>query len=111
MKAFNHKGQFSALNHRHFLLMKNSSAVLSKHPAPRIRSARTERLGYILFENQTTTVPCRVREFSPAGAVLTMDGWMGVPGNFSLFVDPERSKYACKVVSQRGNSARVSFAA
>ena len=91
--------------------MKISSVTSSKHPAPRIRSARTERLGYILFDNQTATVPCRVREFSPEGATLTMDGWMGVPGNFSLFVDPERSRYSCKVVSQRGNSARVKFAA
>lgn len=91
--------------------MNTKPVTSSKHPAPRIRSARTERLGYILFENQTATVPCRVREFTQEGAVLTMDGWMGVPGSFSLFVDPERSRYACKVVSQRGNSARVSFAA
>lgn len=91
--------------------MNTKPVTSSKHPARRIRSARTERLGYILFENQTATVPCRVREFTQEGAVLTMDGWMGVPGSFSLFVDPERSRYACKVVSQRGNSARVSFAA
>ncbi|MCF6321480.1 MAG: hypothetical protein L3J32_06890 [Rhizobiaceae bacterium] len=91
--------------------MKNVSALKTTHPKPRIRSARTERLGYILFDNQTTTVPCRVREFGPEGATLTMDGWMGVPGSFSLFVDPERSRYSCTVISQRGNSAKVSFAA
>lgn len=90
--------------------MKTKVERVSRHPAPRIRSTRTERLGYILFDNQTATVPCRVREFSSEGAVLTMDGWMGVPVSFSLFVDPERSRYACKVISQRGNSARVSFA-
>lgn len=91
-------------------MIKNSVAK-SKNPVSRLRSARTERLGYILFDNQTATVPCRVREFTQEGAVLTMDGWMGVPGSFSLFVDPENSKYTCKVISQRGNSARVSFAA
>ena len=91
--------------------MKNISVANSRNPAPRKRSARTERLGYILFDNQTATVPGRVREFSQEGAVLTMDGWMGVPGSFSLFVDPENSRYACKVISQRGNSAKVSFAA
>ena len=91
--------------------MKTNTAKMASHPARRIRSARTERLGYILFENQTATVPCRVREFSQEGAVLTMDGWMGVPGQFSLFVDPERSRFSCKVVSQKGNSARVKFAA
>ena len=91
--------------------MNKTAIAKSKQPVPRIRSARTERLGYILFENQAARVPCRVREFSPAGAVLTMDGWMGVPEKFSLFVDPERSRYACKVISQRGNSARVCFAA
>ena len=91
--------------------MNNTAIAKSNHPAPRIRSARTERLGYILFDNQAARVPCRVREFSPQGAVLTMDGWMGVPENFSLFVDPERSRYTCKVISQRGNSARVAFAA
>jgi len=91
--------------------MKNNSVANSKNLAPRKRSARTERLGYILFDNQTATVPCRVREFSQQGAVLTMDGWMGVPGSFSLFVDPENSRYTCKVISQRGNSAKVSFAA
>ena len=91
--------------------MKLKSTPKSKQPALRIRSARTERLGYILFENQTATVPCRVREFSKEGATLTMDGWMGVPGSFSLFVDPERSRYSCEVISQKGNSARVRFAA
>ena len=65
--------------------MKNISVANSRNLAPRKRSARTERLGYILFDNQTATVPCRVREFSQEGAVLTMDGWMGVPGSFSLF--------------------------
>ncbi|MCP4185755.1 MAG: hypothetical protein GY761_21035 [Hyphomicrobiales bacterium] len=91
--------------------MKNTSVANSRNSAPRKRSARTERLGYILFDNQTATVPCRVREFSNQGAVLTMDGWMGVPDSFSLFVDPENSRYTCKVISQRGNSAKVSFAA
>jgi hypothetical protein len=91
--------------------MKNNSVTRTNHQAPRLRSARTERLGYILFENQTATVPCRVRDFTQEGAVLTMDGWMGVPGSFSLFVDPEHSRYRCTVISQRGNSARVSFAA
>lgn len=91
--------------------MKNNSVAKSRNAEPRLRSARTERLGYILFDNQTATVPCRVREFSHEGAVLTMDGWMGVPGSFSLFVDPENSRYSCKVISQRGNSAKVSFAA
>ncbi len=83
----------------------------SKRRTPAFRSGRTERLGYILFENQSAKVPCRVREFDRNGAVLTMDGWMGVPKSFSLFVDPERSKFTCKVISQRGNSARVKFAA
>jgi hypothetical protein len=91
--------------------MKNKSVANSKKPALRVRSARTERLGYILFDNQTATVPCRVRNFTQDGAVLTMDGWMGVPGSFSLFVDPEHSRFTCEVISQRGNSARVSFAA
>ena len=91
--------------------MKNNSIAKSNQPTPRLRSRRTERLGYILFDNQTATVPCRVRDFSQDGAVLTMDGWMGVPASFSLFVDPEHSRFACKVISKNGNSARVSFAA
>jgi len=40
-----------------------------------------------------------------------MDGWMGVPASFSLFVDPEHSRFNCTVISKQGNSAKVSFAA
>ena len=91
--------------------MKKNTDTKSNNSVRRIRSARTERLGYILFDNQTATVPCRVRNFSQEGAVLTMDGWMGVPASFSLFVDPEHSRFNCKVISKQGNSAKVSFAA
>lgn len=75
----------------------------------RKRNRRAERLGYIRFDNHDQKHPCRVRDFDETGALLTMDGWMGIPATFSLMMDHENGHYDCRIISHRGNCARVSF--
>ena len=66
-------------------------------------------MGYLLFNGQPSGVPCGVREFSAEGAVLTMNGWMGVPDSFTLFIEPDSVKVDCKVMRKRGSKVQVSF--
>jgi len=74
-----------------------------------IKNARGTRMGYLVFNGQPGGVPCGVREFTTEGAVLTMNGWMGVPDEFSLFIEPDSVRVDCKVLRKRGSKVQVSF--
>lgn len=74
----------------------------------RQRRNSSQRLGYLLAAGQTVAVPCIVRELADDNAVLTMGGWLGVPGTFSLFVEPDGLCVDCSLVSVKGNTIRVS---
>ncbi|MFK5980332.1 MAG: hypothetical protein QM488_15730 [Rhizobiaceae bacterium] len=74
-----------------------------------IKNTRGTRMGYLVFNGQPSGVPCGVREFSAEGAVLTMNGWMGVPDAFTLFIEPDSVKVDCKVMRKRGSKVQVSF--
>ena len=74
----------------------------------RQRRSSSQRVGYLLAAGQTTAVPCTIRELAADHAVLTMGGWLGVPGTFSLFVEPDGLCLDCSLVSMKGNTIRVS---
>lgn len=46
---------------------------------------------------------------SEDGAVITAQGWLGVPDAFDLLIKPDGSRHACRVKARRGNTLTVAF--
>ncbi|MGB7287731.1 MAG: hypothetical protein WBC71_12430 [Salaquimonas sp.] len=67
------------------------------------------RLAWLVVEGQTQGFHCSLREFSTEGAQLTVSGLMGIPDQFSLYIEPDSIKLACSVILRKGNSVRVNF--
>ncbi len=72
---------------------------------------RASRPGRILIDSHSQAVPCRVRRLCADQAVITVDGWMGIPSRFRLLIEPGRAHHACRVVSRKGNCAQVELTA
>ena len=70
---------------------------------------RVPRMGRVVFSENTAAVHCAVKDYSLHGAVLTMTGWMGLPSNFELFVEPDAIRADCRVIRRRGSSVQVEF--
>ncbi len=88
----------------------------TKHPAGggkkrKLLNKRVPRMGKVLFSENTAAVHCAVKDFSNHGAVLTMTGWMGLPSNFVLFVEPDTIRAECRVIRRKGSSVQVEFTA
>lgn len=86
--------------HRH------GQSEIQQHPA---RNRRGQRLGYLLVNGQTIPVPCTVRDFSAGTATLILGGWLGIPNEFSLYVEPDQLRLECRIAARRGNAVTVSF--
>ena len=52
-------------------------------------SRRMPRMGKVVFGEHSAPVHCAVKELTGNSAVLTMTGWLGLPSNFTLFVEPD----------------------
>ncbi len=70
---------------------------------------RSNRMGWLVVDGQTQGFHCNLREFSGTGAQLTVSGLMGIPDAFSLFVEPDSIRFACRVTQRRGNTVNVEF--
>jgi len=70
---------------------------------------RSNRLAWLVVDGQTQGFHCTLREFSTEGAHLTVSGLMGIPDQFSLYIEPDAIKYSCAVVLRKGNSVKVTF--
>jgi len=66
-------------------------------------------MGKVVFAEGGTPVHCAVKDFADAGAVLSMTGWMGLPSNFVLFVEPDTVRAECRVIKRKGSSISVEF--
>lgn len=66
-------------------------------------------MGKVMFNGQDNAVHCTVREISDHHAVLTMNGWIGFPSEFTLYVEPDSLRASCKVTNRRGSTVEVSF--
>ncbi len=66
-------------------------------------------MGKVVFAEGGTPVHCAVKNFSESGAVLSMTGWMGLPSNFVLFVEPDTVRADCRVIQRKGSSISVEF--
>lgn len=84
---------------------------VNAQPSQQTRSlaARLRRSGHVFVEGQTTGFPCAIASMSEDGAVITAQGWLGVPDIFDLLVKPDGSRHACRVKARRGNTLTVMF--
>ncbi|MDJ0613070.1 MAG: hypothetical protein QNJ29_05295 [Rhizobiaceae bacterium] len=67
------------------------------------------RMGKVVFCEGGAPVHCSVKDFSDSGAVLAMTGWMGLPSNFVLYVEPDTVRAECRVINRKGSSISVEF--
>ena len=70
---------------------------------------RLPRVGRVLFSPESTPVHCNVKNFSDSQATLTMSGWMGLPSNFTLYIEPDSIRTSCRVISRKGSNIQVEF--
>lgn len=81
-----------------------------KLPASRNQlNKRLPRVGRVLFSPDSSPVHCSVKNFTETQATLTMSGWMGLPSTFTLYIEPDSIRTACRVLSRKGSNIQVEF--
>lgn len=70
---------------------------------------RLPRVGRVLFSPESSPVHCNVKNFTEDQATLTMSGWMGLPSNFTLYIEPDSIRTNCRVISRKGSNIQVEF--
>lgn len=70
---------------------------------------RLPRVGRVLFSPESSPVHCNVKNFTDEQATLTMSGWMGLPSNFTLYIEPDSIRTTCRVLSRKGSNIQVEF--
>ena len=62
-----------------------------------------------MVNGQSAPVPCTVRDLVEGKATLIMGGWLGIPEQFSLYVEPDQIRLECRIAERRGNAVTVAF--
>jgi hypothetical protein len=70
---------------------------------------RTYLGGVIAFNRQASTLNCLVRNFSPRGAKLALEGTGILPDSFNLDIDRKERSYRARLVWRRFNDLGVAF--
>lgn len=90
--------------------MQPASMPLEQHKSNR-KSAklgkRLPRIGKVLFNENTSPVQCTVKHLEANSATLVMTGWMGLPSNFVLYVEPDSIRANCRVLNRKGSKIDV----
>jgi hypothetical protein len=71
---------------------------------------RTLKAGSIRF-NRASGIDCRVRNLSPAGALLEVTSQVGIPDDFMLVVEIDHLKQPCHVIWRTTTRIGVAFGA
>ena len=71
---------------------------------------RTFKAGHIAF-NRSGTIDCRVRNLSTAGACLEVASQIGIPDQFTLWIDSDHLHKPCQVIWRTATRMGVAFAA
>jgi hypothetical protein len=71
---------------------------------------RTLKAGSISF-NRAAGIDCRVRNLSPAGALLEVASQLGIPDDFMLVVEIDHLKQPCHVIWRTATRMGVEFKA
>lgn len=70
---------------------------------------RLPRVGRVLFSPESAPVHCSVKNFTQENATLTMTGWMGLPSDFVMYIEPDSIRTNCRVISRKGSNIQVEF--
>lgn len=70
---------------------------------------RMPRIGYLYIDGQPTGLPCTLRSYDGKSATLLLSGWLGVPAQFTLYVEPDGMRHDCTIGARRGNSIEVTL--
>jgi hypothetical protein len=82
-------------------------ALAKRHHQPR---RPTYIAAQIIMPGQVSSVPCVVREISPAGARLDIDAAWIMPRSFLLRMEGNTCMHSCTVVWRNGLDVGVKFA-
>ena len=97
-------------NHHMNPLVEESTAIAKRRRNGKaMLSKRMPRVGRVVFSQESSPVHCAVKEFSETRAILTMSGWLGLPSEFTLYVEPDSVRARCKVVRCSGSNVEVEF--
>lgn len=69
---------------------------------------RTLKAGNIRF-NRAGSIDCRVRNLSPAGAMLEVAGQLGIPHEFALVIEADHFRQNCRVIWRAQTRLGVAF--
>lgn len=69
---------------------------------------RTLKAGSIVF-NRAGSIDCRVRNLSPAGALLEVASQVGIPEEFVLAIESDHARHACRVIWRTATRLGVAF--
>ena len=50
-----------------------------------------------------------MRDLTANRATLVLGGWLGIPEQFSLYVEPDGVRLECRIAERRGNAVTVAF--
>jgi hypothetical protein len=70
---------------------------------------RTYLGGVVAFNRQASTMDCLVRNLSPRGAKLALDGTGILPDSFDLNIERKERSYRARLVWRRFNDVGVAF--
>ena len=76
----------------------------------RVQRHRTLKAGSISF-NRAGGIDCRVRNLSPAGALLEVASQVGIPDDFTLVIEIDHVKQPCHVIWRTATRIGVEFKA
>jgi hypothetical protein len=62
---------------------------------------RVLKTGIIAFNDHRSTIGCVIRDLTPSGARLSVDGFMNVPDLFDLIIELEGLEASCQVAWRR----------
>jgi hypothetical protein len=69
---------------------------------------RVLKTGTITF-NRAGGISCMVRNISAAGACLEVETPIGIPDDFTLLIDTDHARHACRVSWRKDNRIGVIF--
>lgn len=74
----------------------------------KVSRRRTLKAGSIVF-NRAGGIDCRVRNLSPAGALLEVASQVGIPEEFVLVIESDHARHACRVIWRTATRLGVAF--
>jgi hypothetical protein len=76
----------------------------------RYQRTRTLKSARILLNHHHSVIDCTVRNLSPSGACLNVASVIGIPEQFDVFFEADRSVRACRLVWHKEKQVGVEFA-